>query len=228
MRALQLILALGLLWSQAPVLAAAAATPVFSDTAAGLRFTVPFAEARFKSTGQIRQLLLQRPGVVLPLAAQFTSGIYSNTVSGLPYLLVWKVKQPSGISPAILSSLVATGTLGGTTTQKGQPLMSGWSFNQDLLRGTGSTSLDGGLKARVMVQVLKSSVVYVGLFYQEEADAKLFDTVVASVTLLGRKPWLAAAPPADSLAIGLAAIGFMAAAAGVLYLRLRAQAAHKL
>jgi len=226
-QALSLILALGLC-SKASLSVAAAATSVFKDTAAGLSFTVPFAEARFKSPGQIRQLLLQRPGVVLPQAAQFTSGIYSNTVSGLPYLLAWKVKQPSGVSQATLSSLAATGTLGAHTTSQGQPLINGWSFSQDLLRGTGSASFEGGLKARLMVQVLKSSVVYLGFFYQDETDAKLFDSVLDSVTLLGRKPHIAAAPTnVDSLLFGLAVFAFIAASSGVIYLRLRSRPPHK-
>jgi hypothetical protein len=168
---------------QASLVVAAPAASLFTDAAAGVRFPVPFAAPRFKSSDQVRQLLLQQPGSRLPAGAQFTSGIYSDSATGMPYLLVWKLNLPSGSGPSELAHLLKLGPL---ETKAGQrPLtVLDWDVRQDLLRATARAELDGGVKSRLLLQILPGSAVYLGFFYTDEQDAKGFDQVIEGFSLL--------------------------------------------
>ena len=167
----------------ASLVVAAPVASVFTDATAGVRFPVPFAAPRFKSSDQVRQLLQQRPGSRLPAGAQFTSGIYSDSATGMPYLLVWKVNLASGGGPSELAHLLKLGPL---ETKAGQrPLtVLDWDVRQDLLRATARAKLDGGVNSRLLLQILPGSAVYLGFFYTDEQDAKGFDQVIDGFSLL--------------------------------------------
>ena len=212
---------------QASLVVAAPAASQFTDAAAGVRFPVPFAAPRFKSSGQVRQLLLQQqPGPGLPAGAQFTTGIYSDSATGMPYLLVWKLNLPSGSGPSELAHLLKLGPL---ETKAGQrPLtVLDWDVRQDLLRATARAKLDGGVNSRLLLQILPGSAVYLGFFYTDEQDAKSFDQVIDGFSLLHPEVLAVNTPGHQGTALALAAtvaiLVFTAVFVGLLAWRRRRQ-----
>lgn len=159
-----------------PIVPGPAMMPIKSrvhiDRQAGVKFLVPRTLTRSVSGGQIESILGHSPP--LPEAngekTRFTSGVLGT--GDAPMVVVWTTPEPMTKD---LADRVARGE---TEFVQG---LTHFQFLKDRLRGEGGLGFSRGLRAEVLIQLVKGRATYVGLYYRTPEQLKELELVKRSV-----------------------------------------------
>lgn len=132
-----------------------------ADREAGVRLPLPFEDVERKTSDQVTNLILERPGARIPTNVKYTSGLYAK--SGIPFLLIWTRSDP------MLPS---------------QDAIDEQDFDREkldrIVEGQADPKADG-LRSRVLVRQLRGHSVFIGLYYKEPKDGALLDQIRATL-----------------------------------------------
>jgi len=155
--------------------AALAESRAHVDRKAGIRFDIPFHNARVLRGEQIEAAVRRQLGDRYPEDIHYTSGVYSE--GSIPYVIVWTKKADGGVSRQLVD------LLSGSSATRAQAALGfrAFAFNREALRGEGILPEQGGLKVRVLLQLVKDRYTYVGYYYKTAAQLREFDVIKKSL-----------------------------------------------
>ena len=144
---------------------------VHIDRQAGIKFEIPFANPRTLSGSALQDLLRRQAGGQIPEGVVYTSAVYAE--GQVPYVLIWTRKAEGAASRDLVDLLTA----GASDRAEATAGLTPFSFTKDLLRGEGSLADQGGLKVKILLQLVKDRYTYVGFYYREPSQLAAFEHI---------------------------------------------------
>lgn len=147
-----------------------------TDKAAGLSFTDPWKKAQLQSKDELA--LANANPAASAGGVTYTSGFGPGPVP--PFVRVWIKSAEGQLSRAAIKTF-AEGDADFIFKMLG---IQNFKFDKKTIRGQGNLPVIGGVKTKLLMQLVKNQYSYVGFFYLNDADLKLWSKITGSLKVL--------------------------------------------
>lgn len=154
-----------------PLCAYAEAPKIHRDSQAGVKFQIPFANARVYGSEQMADMMTAARTAPPPSGVTYTSGVYAK--QGAPFVVVWTQRNDKPISRELAEHFAS----GGANAQLAKIGLQDFVFDRVRLRGEGRLPDTGGLKVKIILMLLKDHIAYVGFHYRKIEDLVFFEKI---------------------------------------------------